>query len=188
LRDDDRIRDDIARDPSQAADHHALADARELLDGAQTTHEYVIADLAESAERRVVGKHHMIADDAVVRDMRSGHHERVVADRGRAAPFRRPEADRDMLADVTVFADRERRVLAVIVHRLRRRAERGERPDRGACADRGAALNGNVAHQLATVADRDLRADHAVRADLDAGADDRGRSYSCGRVDRQHRA
>src|SRR5262249_35847555 len=181
-------RDRVLADRRVAADHDAFAEPHVLMHRAAAADEGVVADLAMAAEHRVVGERDIVADMAIVPDMRACHEEAVVADRGDPAAARGAEIDRDALADLALLADGQLRRLAVIVHRLRRTAERGERMDDRPGTDRGAAGKVHMSDQLAAVGDRDMRPDHAVRADADIGPDDRARRDAGGRIDREHHA
>ena len=75
------------------------------------------------------------------------------------------------LADQAVGADRERRLLAAIFQILRLVADGGEGKNAGARADPGASRQHDMRFQLRAVAEFDMRADVAERADLDVGAE-----------------
>ena len=77
----------------------------------------------------------------------------AVADFGHAAAVLGAGIHGDIFADVAVGADHEPGRPAAIVHRLRRRAERGKRMDDGARADRGMAGEIDMREQPAAVAD-----------------------------------
>src|ERR1043165_518836 len=74
------------------------------------------------------------------------------------------------------------------MHRLRRRAERAERIDDTTGSDRGVPGHVHLRDQLAVVADRDVRPDHAIGPDLNPVADDGARRNAGGGVDREHHA
>ena len=73
---------------------------------------------------------------------------------------------------------------AVIVHRLRRRAERGERIDDGAFADGGRAGDMDVGEEAHPAPDLDLRPDQAIGSDLNALSYARAFGHARGRIDR----
>src|ERR1044072_582795 len=103
---------------------------------AMAAEEHIIADLAVATDHGVVGEDDVVADIAIVRDMRADHQEAAIADRRDPSSADSAGIDRDALADLAVRADDKPRRLALVVHRLRRRAERGEGIDRGARPDR----------------------------------------------------
>src|SRR6266487_4550807 len=105
--------------------------------------------------------------------MRAGHQEAIVADRRGADAVLGPGVYRHALADLATRADLKSGRPAAVVHRLRRRAERGERVDRRTRPDRSMSGNMHLCDQLAAIANRNTRADHAIRADFDIGPDDR---------------
>ena len=77
---------------------------------------------------------------------------------------------------------------AAILHRLRRRAERGERINDRARADRGMTGDMHMRDEPAAVADLDMRADRRNRArSIDVCADHRARVDPGGRIDCRHR-
>ena len=125
----------------------------------------MVADSDVAGQQDVVGEHDIVADFAIVSDMRADHQKAAVADLGDAAAILGAGVHGDVFADIAVGADHEPRRPAAIVHRLRRRAERGERADDGARADRGMAGEIDVRQQPAAVADRHMRADGAIRTD-----------------------
>ena len=117
------------------------------MDGDVAAEESVIADADMAAEHHVVGERHVVADRAIVSDMRSHHEEAAIADPGDAAAVFGSGIHGDGFAQVAARADDEPGRAAAIMHRLRRRAERGERIDDGALADRGHAGNVNMGEQ-----------------------------------------
>ena len=105
--------------------------------------------------------------------MRADHEEALVADLGDAAVVLGADVHGDAFADVAIGADDESRRAAAISHRLRRRAERGERIDHGARADRGVAGDMDMRDEPAAVAERDMGADDAIRTDRHVVSDRR---------------
>jgi len=70
-------------------------------------------------------------------DVSADHDEAAVADAGDATAVFGADVHGDALAQLAVRADDQFGRTAAIMHRLRRRAERGERIDHGGLADRG---------------------------------------------------
>ena len=132
-----------------------------------------------ATERGMVDHHHVVPDPAVMGDMRADHEQAVVADAGHPAAAGGAGMHGDLLADDVVGTDLEARVLAAVLHVLRAVADGREREDPGAGADGGQAFDADMADQFDAVAEPDLRADDAeradrdVRTDLGAGRDDR---------------
>ena len=186
MTDDDGVWDYITRYACNASNHNVRADASELMDGAQTAQEYKIADFDEAPQGRIIRKGHVLADDAIMPDVRTNHKKALVADGRCTAPFRGRDIHRDMLADVTVSADHERRVLTLVVDRLRRATERGKWCDLRARPNCCAPGDMHVSNQLAAVFDFDFRPDYAIRADLDVFADFCAALYPRSRIDGAH--
>ena len=122
-------RNDVVARGRHARHHHAFADAHELMDRDVAAEKRVIADANVTAEHHVVGKRHVVADVAIMPDMGSDHEEAAIADAGHAAAVLGPGIHGDALAQLAARPDHQPRRAAAIVHRLRRRAQRGERID-----------------------------------------------------------
>ena len=156
-----------ARTPLKPDDHRALADAHEL------------------AHRHAAAEHDVVADRRHDRRARCCWRTTTWLPTLQSCPTCEPTMKKqwsptsrhaavvlgagihgDVFADIAIGADHEPGRTAAIVHRLRRRAERGEGMDDGARADRGVA--GEVDVRDAAGSRRrssTLRADHAIGAD-----------------------
>src|SRR5215470_7815840 len=107
----------------------------------------------------------------------------MIADH-RLAATRGSDVHGDGFTQHTVGADAQPSRLALVVHRLRRTAERGERIDHGPRSNRRMPLDMNVRDEPTALADDDVRTDHAIGPDGDILADRarfdlRGRVYRC---------
>src|SRR4029077_6046958 len=117
-------------------------------------------------EHHIVRQVHVVADLAIVADVSADHDEAAVADPRDATAVFGADVHGDALAQLAARADDQFGRAAAIMHRLRRRAERGERIDHGALADRGDAGDVDVADKTHAVFELDLRPDQAIRPDL----------------------
>ena len=156
--------DNIGARAAQSDDHCAFADAHELAHRAPPPNTTLSPTLTWPASMTLLATDNIVADHAVVRHVRADHEEAAVADLGDAAAVLGPGIHRDALADVTVGADHEARRPAAILHRLRRRAERGKGIDHRARADRVCPVTLTCAMQPAAVADTTFGADRRSTA------------------------
>src|SRR5579871_1731105 len=161
------VRNDIALGAGHAADHRVLADPDELMDGAQTAENGVIAEHDMAGQRRVVGHDDMIADPAVMGDMGADHKQAIAADPGDHAAAIGARVHRHIFADRVAAPDNQRRILAAIFEVLRRVAERGKRENPRSGADRGPPVDDHMAHQHDARAEFDPLANNAIGPDHD---------------------
>jgi hypothetical protein len=139
-------------------------------------------DSGETAEKRAVTNRDMTAEHvtllAKVTCRRSGNRADVASDhekqrsptRVTPPPSSVPVFIVDAFADIAARPDNQLRGAAAVMHRLRRRPERGKRIDDSAFADRRDAGDMNVGDQAHAVAKLDIRPDCAVGTDLDTVA------------------
>src|SRR5215475_2034593 len=179
-------RNDVGTDTTHTGHHGALTDAHELMDGGGAAKDDPIAQHDVTAKYSVVGQDHVIANVAIVPDMSTDHEEAAVAHMREPAAIFGAGVHGDMLANVTAGADLEPRRSAAILDRLRRRAERRERIDLGARSDAGMAGHVNMSDQGASLADHNIRADHAIGTDCHLRPDRRSLSDAGGRINRGH--
>jgi len=101
----------------------------------------------------------------------------VISDSRRAAALRGSARDRDALAHNIMVTHHQPGVFAHEADVLRFRGDRAEGEKTVVAADTSGTVNGYVRDQFATVAEFDLRPNHAIRANF------AGRSDACSRVD-----
>src|SRR5579871_2587080 len=181
------VRNHVAPNAANAADHDLRPDTRELMNGGQTADKDKIADLAVSAERCRSCENDVVADLTVMSDMTAIHEVTAVADASSATAADCSDIHRDGFPDGTAFPDFEFGRLAAIVQGLRRATQRGERIDRAAGADGRVTRHMDMRDQLGVRADDDVTADHAIRPDRRAFADHSAVFKARGWIDRGHR-
>src|SRR5262249_62135042 len=86
----------------------------------------VVADVDMAGDDSVVGECHVVADVAIGSDMGGDHKKAACADPRYAASARSADIHRYPFADLPLWPDDELCGFAAIVHRLWRRALRGE--------------------------------------------------------------
>ena len=118
-----------------------------------------------------VGQDEVAAQPAIVRDVHVGHDPVVVAQARDAGVLHGAGVDGDVLADGVAVADLQPRGLAGVLLVLRRGADAGEREEAVVPPDGGVAVDHAVRADLAAGADAHLRADHGVGTDLDRGVE-----------------
>ena len=133
------VGNDVGVDAGDAADHRALADAAELLNGGEAAENHALADMDMSGERGIVGECDVVFDEAVVADMAAGHEVAVVADGGDAAAAAAAAVHGHAFADDAVAADDETGFGEIVLADLAFAAEHGLRMDDSAGADLGMA-------------------------------------------------
>jgi hypothetical protein len=180
------IGDDVVLDPGEAADHGLLADADELVHGAQAAEIGVVLDFHVAAERGVVRHDHAVADQAIVGHVDRRHEQAAVADPRDPAAAGGPRVHGDVLADLIVGPDHQLRVLAAVLEVLRPVPQAHEREDPAAVADPGTARDHHVRLQPDAGPEQDLRPDHAVGADHDVAGQLRPGIHDSGRMNVRH--
>ena len=121
-----------------------------------------------SRQPGVTGHDDVIAENAVMRDVDVGEEKIVRADHGGIAVVG-GAMNRDAFAKHIAVADLQPRDAAFPFQVLRLLAEGGERENFILLAELRVAVNDDVRMQLAIVAERDVFADDAIRADFAAG-------------------
>jgi hypothetical protein len=97
-------RRDVQRDACAATDHHALADAAELVDDRTAAEKGPIADLHMPGQQYRIGDNNTIAYPAIVRHMAGGHQKAIRTNlSGRAGPG--GTTDRDVFANDSARAN-----------------------------------------------------------------------------------
>ena len=142
-----------------------------------------IADLAMAREHHVVGEHDVAAHPAIMRDVGIGQEEAAIPDDRRSRAVHGARIHRHAFADDAILADHEGGRLALVAQVLRRVADRREGKDPGPGTHDGVAIDHGVAHELAAVAELDIRPNHAIRADPDIVPYPRLRIDDGGRMD-----
>ena len=144
----------------------------------------VVLDDHVAGERGAVAEDRLVADMAVVRHVRVGHEQVVIADARQPAAAGRAAMNRRELADDVAVADHQARPLAAELEILRNQPDRGHREDLVGVADLGPAVDHRRRADAAVAADRDVGADRGVRPDAGAAADLRVRMDDGRRMDR----
>src|SRR5262245_11949903 len=116
-------RNDIIGHTADAAHHDALADPHKLVNRLITPEESFASDARMAAQRHVFGEGHIVADIAVMPHIRPGHQTAPVADPGYTAAGRGADVHRHQFTQLAARADNELVRLAMMMHRLRWRAE-----------------------------------------------------------------
>ena len=165
------VGDDIVLDPGEAADEGVRADPDELMRRRPAAEDRRVADLAMARQHHVVGEDDVVAELAIMRDMGIGEEHAARPDDRLRAAAGGAGIHRDALADQAILADPEAHRLAAIFEVLRLMADRGEGKDARPRADLRVARDAHMGHETDPVAERDLGADVAERADLDPGAE-----------------
>ena len=158
--------ENVACNGGAAPDKSVSTDANEVMHRTQRAHHRPLPDRDVTSQGRGVGQNHVIADVAIVRDVGVGHDQRVAADPSQPAAFDGAAIDGDELADFVVIADFEARGLAGVGQVLRRHSDRAEGKESIVGADPVGPFDGDVRHQIATLAQFNLGPDHAIRANL----------------------
>src|SRR5205085_10475777 len=94
----------------------------------------------------------------------------------------------DAFANSALSPDDEPRRAAAVSDRLRRRAERNKRIDRGFRAYGSVAGDMDVREQPASRSDRNVRPDDAIGTDVDVLGDFGGTLHACGWMNARHPA
>src|ERR1035437_4094344 len=179
-----RVRQDVLGDGRASADVGVLADAAELVHGTERADDCVVLDDDVAGERGSVGEDASVADGGVVADVDVGHDEAAGADAGDASAGGCSARDGDVFADGVQVTDLTACRLACVLQILGRDAEAGEGEDAISGAQREVAVQDDVRDEFAVLAEDDVGADGAIRADaagcwdLRAGSDDGGRVNS----------
>ena len=179
-------RNDTCRSTAKAADHDALANADELMHRRIAAEKDIVADRDMASEHGIVGECHVVADFAIMPDMGSHHEKAARSDPRYAASAGGADIHRHAFAYLAARADDELGGFAAIMHRLRRRAERGEGINDRALADGGGAGDVDMADEAHAIFQLDMRADQTIGPDLDAIADTRAVGHARARIDRRH--
>src|SRR5262249_42090053 len=117
------IRDHVALDAGDAADHRVFADTHELMHGRQSAEDGEIADRHVARKRCIVGHDDVVADPAIVCDMGAHHEETAVADPRQHAAAGGAGIHRDVLAHGIAPADLQAGSLTLIFQVLRLMAD-----------------------------------------------------------------
>src|SRR5208283_5308834 len=148
----------------------------------------VLLDGDVAGQRGGVGQDAAVSDLAVVADVHVGHDEAAIPQAGDAAAARGPARDGDRLANGVIVAQLAARGLARVLQVLRRDADRGEGEDAVAAAEGEMAVEHDVGDELALLAEDDVRADGAERADAAGGGNLRAIGNDRAGMDAAHSA
>src|SRR5678815_5262121 len=162
------------------------ADMAELVNRGESAEYRVVADFHVAGELRIIGEYRVVADLAVVCEMHVCHHPVIVTQPRDARILHGAAIESAEFADRIAVADFETRGLAGILLVLRRFAERDELKNAIVAADARVPGDDCMRAHAGTGIDFNVRADHGVRADLDAGGQPRAVvHYRCG-MNRRH--
>ena len=139
-----------------------------------------------ATQHGIVGECHDISHLAIMADVGTGHEKASVADLGDPAAIFGAGVHGDAFANSALSPDDEPRRAAAVSDRLRRRAERSKRIDRGLRSHGRVAGEVDVREQPASRSDRNLRPDDAIGTDLDVLGDFRGTLHACGWMNARH--
>lgn len=154
-----RERRQVFADRGTALHQRQRADARELVHEAIAGNKRAILHYDVAGQQDAIGHDHMIANDTVMADMRIGHHEIVRTDHGFIGECGGP-VHREVFAKDIAVADAQARRFAFVFQILRIVADDTTGMELVARADLGDTRNVN------------MRADHALGADLNRFVDD----------------
>src|SRR6185295_9921666 len=164
------IRNNVAIDARDPADHRTFADSTMLLDCNQAAQYDALANLDVPCQGGAVGKCHIIGDVAVVSDMTVGHEVAIVADLRRAAAGAAAATYRHRLPHHAVRTDHELGLRKLIGANLSLPTQNGLRMDDRAIANSCVAADHDVRKKTYALAKNDVAANHTERANVDPGA------------------
>ena len=134
-----------------------------------------------AAECDAIGEDDVILHHAIVGHVAADHEEAMAADAGLAMALHGTDVHGRVLADDVVVADDQLGGLVLVLQVLRREAQGREGMHHGLRADRGMAVHHHMRHEVDTLFQHGVGADHAIRtdphiaADFGRGIDQRGR-------------
>src|SRR6201987_279375 len=168
-------RQHILRDGRPAANERMRADAHKMMHRTQCPHLRPVFHDHMPTQSGGIRQENVIADAAVVRDMRVGHHQHVASDFGQPAALYRSPVDRNELPNLVVIADLQTSRLSCVTQILWGKADGRERKESVHGTDCRRPLYCYMREKLATFADLDIRTNNAIRTDLAAWMNLRGR-------------
>src|SRR5215213_3490082 len=175
------IGNEIVLQARHATDEGMGANTGELDDGRTAAEDDEVAHRDMACQHHVVGENAVVADLGVVTHMGVGQEGTAVTDdRAQTTAFG-TGVHGHAFADHAISADLKRRGFALVLEILRDMADVGEGKNPRPWADRRPPGQSHMAHEVTTLAQRDLGTDGAegtdfhTRADLRAIIDDGGR-------------
>jgi hypothetical protein len=152
---------DVLRDHRASGDEGELADANELVDGAQAAEDSPITDFDMPSQSRRIRQPNPVANVAIVRDMRTRHEKVVVSDNRLAASRRCARLQGRVFTDYVPVADPQQGRFSFVLQVL------------GCCSDRSELVDlVRVSNDRIPLYD-DVGADTVLVADPNPGAYDR---------------
>jgi len=153
----------------RAAEVAEFTDRNQVMHPAGAHHIDVVAADDVAGEHAIVGEQAIVPNLHVVGEVRVDHEKIAVADTGHSAAFFRAQVDGNRLSENVVLADLDACVGSTKFAILRRTTDHGIWMKFVIRTNRGVADDHDMAQQLTTGPDLDMRADEAKRTDFHVG-------------------
>ena len=163
----DGERRQVEADPGAALHHRHGADSAELVHDGVAGEECAVADHCMAANQYAVGKDRLVADDGVVTNVAIGHEYVFRADDG-VFLERVGTVNGDVFTERVLLTDNQPSGGSVVFHVLRGIADNAAGMKAVAATDSGVPREMHMRPDDAVGAERDVRVDDGVRADLSA--------------------